>query len=111
MPVKSQKFQLFDSPEQVEPLLQREHWVGSLLERAGDLIQAADQLTKMCQPGALSGLRTLLRSMNAYYSNKIDGQHPLPLEIEQGQHNDYLTDSDKARRQRLAVAHMATEQL
>jgi Fic family protein len=110
MPAKSQNFQLFDSPEQMEPLLPGEHRMGPLLEQAGDLIRAADQLAGMCQPGALAGLRTLLRSMNSYYSNKIEGQHTLPLEIEQALHNDYSTDDDKARRQRLAVAHMATEQ-
>jgi Fic family protein len=54
-------------------------------------------------------LRTLLRAMNSYYSNKIEGQHTLPLELEQALRNDYSQDADKARRQRLAVAHMATE--
>jgi Fic family protein len=58
----------------------------------------------------LSDLRLLLRSMNSYYSNRIEGQHTLPLEIEQALRNDYSQDQDKARRQRLAVAHMATEQ-
>ncbi len=110
MASKSQKFRLFDSPEQMDPLLPGEHRVGPLLEQAGDLIRAADQLAGMCQPGALAGLRTLLRSMNSYYSNKIEGQHTLPLEIEQALRNDYSTDDDKARRQRLAVAHMGTEQ-
>jgi Fic family protein len=110
MHAKSQKFQLYDDPAQMEPLLPGEHRLGPLLEQAGDLIRAADRLGGMCQPGALAGLRTLLRAMNSYYSNKIEGQHTLPLEIEQALHNDYSTDADKARRQRLAVAHMATEQ-
>ena len=109
MTAKSQKFQLLDSPEQMEPLLPGAHRVGPLLEQASDLIRAADQLAGMCQLGALAGLRTLLRSMNSYYSNKIEGQHTLPLEIEQALRNDYSTDDHKARRQRLAVAHMATE--
>jgi Fic family protein len=47
--------------------------------------------------------------MNSYYSNKIEGQHTLPLEIEQALRNDYAQDADKARRQRMALAHMATE--
>lgn len=108
MPI-SQKFELFDNPVQMEPLLPGEHRQGLLLEQAGDLIRAADKLTGMCQPGALTGLRTLLRAMNSYYSNKIEGQHTLPLELEQALRNDYSQDADKARRQRLAVAHMATE--
>jgi Fic family protein len=110
MPAKSQKFQLYDDPAQMEPLLPGEHRLGPLLEQAGDLIREADRLAGMCQPGALAGLRTVLRAMNSYYSNKIEGQHTLPREIEQALHNDYSTDADKARRQRLALAHMATEQ-
>jgi hypothetical protein len=47
--------------------------------------------------------------MNSYYSNKIEGQHTLPLEIEQALRNDYAKDADKARRQRLARAHIETE--
>jgi Fic family protein len=110
MDSKSQKFTLYDHPVQMEPLLPGEHRLGSLLERAHDLIRRADRLSGLCQPGALSGLRHLLRAMNSYYSNKIEGQHTLPLEIEQALRNDYAQDADKARRQRLAVAHMGTEQ-
>jgi Fic family protein len=105
----SQKFQLYDHPTQMEPLLPSEHRIGPLLERAHDLIRKADRLSGWCPPDALPGLRTLLRSMNSYYSNKIEGQHTLPLEIEQALRNDYAQDTDKARRQRLALAHMATE--
>lgn len=105
----SQKFALYNHPAQMEPLLPSEQKLGALLERAGDLIRAADRLTGMCQPGALAGLRGLLRAMNSYYSNRIEGQHMLPLEIEQALRNDYSKDADLARRQRLALAHMATE--
>ena len=107
---KSQTFQLYDQPVQMEPLLPGERRLAPLLEQAHDLFRRADRLTGLCQPGALSGLRRLLRAMNSYYSNKIEGQHTLPLEIEQALRNDYAQDADKARRQRLALAHMATEQ-
>lgn len=109
MPSKSQKFELYDNPIQMEPLLPGEHRLGPLLEQAGDLIRQADRLNGLCQPGSLAGLRRLLRAMNSYYSNKIEGQHTLPLEIEQALRDDYAKDADKARRQRLALAHMATE--
>ena len=110
MSAKSQKFPLFDSPTQMEPLLPGEHMRSALLEQAHDLIRSADQLAGKCQPGALDGLRGLLRAMNSYYTNRIEGQHTLPAEIEQALRNDYSADADKARRQRLAVAHMATEE-
>jgi Fic family protein len=105
----SQKFTLYSHPAQMEPLLPSERTLGALLEQAGDLIRAADRLAGMCQPGALAGLRGLLRAMNSYYSNRIEGQHTLPLEIEQALRNDYSNDADLARRQRLALAHMQTE--
>lgn len=104
-----QTFALYDAPHQMEPLLPGEHKLGPLLEQAHDLQRAADRLTGLCQTGALEDVRRLLRAMNSYYTNKIEGQHTLPLEIEQALRNDYSADADKARRQRLAVAHMATE--
>lgn len=106
---KSQKFQLYDHPSQMEPLLPSEHRLGAVLERAHDLIRRADRLSGWCPTDALPGLRQMLRAMNSYYSNRIEGQHTLPLEIEQALRNDYAQDGDKARRQRLALAHMATE--
>jgi Fic family protein len=93
----------------MEPLLPGEHRLGPLLEMAHDLQREADRLGALCQLDALQDLRVMLRAMNSYYSNKIEGQHTLPLEIEQALRNDYSKDEDRARRQRLAVGHMATE--
>lgn len=105
----SQKFQLYDLPQQMEPLLPGEHKLAALRERAHDVQRAADRLSAVCQPGALTDLRGLLRAMNSYYSNKIEGPHTLPMEIEQALRQDYSSDAEIARRQRLAVAHMLTE--
>jgi Fic family protein len=106
---KSQKFELYNHPSQMEPLLPSEARLAPVLEHAHDLIRQSDRLAGWSRSGALSGLRQLLRAMNSYYTNKIEGQHTLPLEIEQALRNDYAKDADKARRQRLALAHMATE--
>jgi Fic family protein len=109
MPDKSQEFAQYDHPAQMEPLLPSDHTLGTLLEQANDLIRACDQLAGKCQAGALDGLRGLLRAMNSYYTNRIEGQHTLPVEIEQALRNEYAPDADKARRQRLALCHMASE--
>ncbi len=87
-----------------------EHKLGPLLEQAHLLQGSAFRLGGLCQAGALKDLRTLLRAMNSYYTNKIEGQHTLPLEIEQALDGDFSPDADKARRQRLAVAHMDCEE-
>lgn len=106
----SQKFSLYDHPIQMEPLLPAEHRLRPVLECAHDLIRQSERLAGACRAGALPGLRRLLRAMNSYYSNKIEGQHTLPLDIERALRNDYAQDVDRARRQRLAVAHMGTEE-
>lgn len=106
---KSQKFELYNHPVQMEPLLPGETKLTPVLERAHDLIRQADRLAGWRRTGGLPGLQQLLRAMNSYYSNKIEGQHTLPLEIEEALRNDYAQDADKARRQRLALAHIATE--
>lgn len=107
---KSQKFPLYDQPSQMEPLLPGEHALGPLLEQAHELQGAAYKLGGFYAPDALRDLRTLLRAMSSYYTNKIEGQHTLPLEIAQALRGDFSNDADKARRQRLAIAHMACEQ-
>ncbi|MET0311117.1 MAG: Fic family protein, partial [Burkholderiaceae bacterium] len=109
MPPKSQKFELYDHPSQMEPLLPGDHKLGPLLEVAHDLQRAAHRLAGWSQPGALQDVRLLLRAMNSYYTNKIEGQHTLPLEIEDALRNNYSADAERARRQRLALAHMETE--
>jgi Fic family protein len=106
MAAKSQEFQFYEDPVQMEPLLPSERTLAPLLEQAHDLQRAALTLSGTSAPPEL---RLLLRAMNSYYSNKIEGQHALPAEIESALRNDYSSDQDKARRQRRALAHMETE--
>jgi Fic family protein len=106
VPPKSQKFSFYDDPVQMEPLLPGERALPPLLEAAHDLQREA---LKLAGASAPAELRVLLRAMNSYYSNKIEGQHTLPIDIERALRNDYSKDADNARRQRLALAHMETE--
>jgi Fic family protein len=48
--------------------------------------------------------------MNSYYTNKIEGQHTRPADIDRALSNQYDTDVKQARKQRLAVAHMVAEE-
>ncbi len=47
--------------------------------------------------------------MNSYYSNRIEGQHTRPHEIDQALRRDFSQNPDLAARQRLAVAHIDAE--
>lgn len=71
---------LYDSIHQFEPLLPSDAAQSPLLSQAHDLARSALLLASSAVPGEL---RCLLRSMNSYYSNRIEGQHTRPFEIEQ----------------------------
>ena len=107
--MKSKKIKQYDAPHLFEPLLPQEHRMGALLEKASDLIREAASLGASAAPGAAVQLRELLRSMNSYYTNRIEGEHTRPSDIERALLKDFSKKSDVARRQRLAVSHIQTE--
>ena len=97
---------LYNAPHQFEPLLPSAARLEPLLAQAHDLARAATALSS--QPIAAE-LRVVLRAMNSYYSNRIEGQHTRPCELEQALRQDYSHDAKLAARQRLAVAHIEAE--
>jgi Fic family protein len=78
-----------------------------LLAKAHDLARLATTLAGTRVPPEL---RSLLRHMNSYYTNRIEGQHTRPHEIDQALRQDFSKDAALAAKQRLAVAHIAAEQ-
>jgi Fic family protein len=97
---------LYDSVHQFEPLMPSEAAQQPLLAQAHDLARAALQLAGTRAPAEL---RALLRGMNSYHSNRIEGQHTRPFEIEQALRRDFSDNRELAARQRLAVAHIEAE--
>ncbi|MBD9391270.1 Fic family protein [Acidovorax sp. ACV01] len=97
---------MYTSPHQFEPLLPSDARMEPLLTKAHDLSRAATLLAGTRVPPEL---RTLLRSMNSYYTNRIEGQHTRPHEIEQALRKDFSQDAVLAAKQRLAVAHIEAE--
>jgi Fic family protein len=97
---------LYDAPHQFEPLLPSALRQEALLVKAHELARAATALAS--QPIAAE-LRGLLRAMNSYYSNRIEGQHTRPHEIEQALRQNFSHDAGLAARQRLAIAHIDAE--
>lgn len=97
---------MYTWPHQFEPLLPSDARMEPLLTKAHDLSRAATLLAGTRVPPEL---RTLLRSMNSYYTNRIEGQHTRPHEIEQALRKDFSQDAVLAAKQRLAVAHIEAE--
>ena len=98
---------MYTAPHQFEPLLPSDARMEPLLAKAHDLSRAATLLAGTRAPPEL---RSLLRSMNSYYTNRIEGQHTRPHEIDQALRKDFSQDAALAAKQRLAVAHIEAEQ-
>lgn len=98
---------MYTAPHQFEPLMPSDARMEPLLAKAHDLSRAATLLAGTRVPPEL---RTLLRSMNSYYTNRIEGQHTRPHEIDQALRKDFSQDAKLAAKQRLAVAHIEAEQ-
>ena len=109
--MNSQTITQYDSPHQFEPLMPAEPFLAPLLEKAGDLTRKATALGSASGRAAQSELRKLLRSMNSYYTNRIEGEHTRPSDIERALQQDFSANADLARKQRLAVAHIRAETL
>ncbi len=60
-------------------------------------------------PGMISALAHLVRSMNCYYSNLIEGHDTHPIDIERALKGDYSNDPQKRNLQLEANAHIAVQ--
>jgi len=60
-------------------------------------------------PGMIPALATLVRGMNCYYSNLIEGHDTHPVDIERALNNDYSGNNDKRNLQLEAKAHIEVQ--
>ena len=99
-----------ESPALMEPMLPP---AGErrLEDRAFDLIQKASALGGRVPHAVKAGISDLVRSMNCYYSNLIEGHTTHPRDIDRALKNDYSADPKKRDLQREAVAHIYVQQL
>jgi Fic family protein len=98
---------MYTEPHQFDPLMPSEANSEPLLAKAHDLSRMATALAATRVPPEL---RRMLRSMNSYYTNRIEGQHTRPREIDQALKKDFSKNAKLAAKQRLAVAHIEAEE-
>ena len=60
-------------------------------------------------PGLRTALADLVRAMNCYYSNLIEGHDTHPIDIERALKNDYSADREKRNLQLEAKAHIEVQ--
>jgi Fic family protein len=107
--VPPRQLAVYDSPHQFEPLLPSAAAAADLRERGDDIAARSLRLSGGVHPTSLQLLRELVRAMNSYYSNRIEGQGTHPLFIAQALAQEFAERPDIARRQRLALAHIDAE--
>src|ERR1700692_2033583 len=83
---------------------------GALTDLAIDLAGKAAGFRSSLAPGVRTALADLVRSMNCYYSNLIEGHDTHPVDIERALKNDYSADPRKRDLQLEAKAHIAVQQ-
>ena len=81
-----------------------------LNELAFSLAQRSAGLKRALPPSLVASLADLVRSMNCYYSNLIEGHDTHPIDIERALKNDYSADAKKRDLQLEARAHIEVQQ-
>ncbi|MBS0455583.1 MAG: Fic family protein [Proteobacteria bacterium] len=106
--IAPEKVMAFDSVHQFEPLLPVQR-LDELRDITRAIFEKAAALRNAASEPVRDAVREVVRSMNSYYSNLIEGQGTHPINIERALRMDFSTKPDVARRQRLATAHIEAE--
>lgn len=94
---------------EIEPLLPSNP-DNDLEDLAVDLIEKASRLAASLDHKVQKSIGALVRSMNCYYSNLIEGHNTHPRDIERALANDYSSDLNKRTLQFEASAHIELQQ-
>lgn len=100
---------MFEVPSQMEPLFPREN--NTLVDLAMKVYADASRLAGMVHPITRREIARLLRHINSYYSNRIEGEHTSPADIEKAVKKEYSKDEEKKRFQLLSVSHIEVQKL
>ena len=106
--MSSASLEVYSQPHQFEPLLPQTQ-LGGLIERTRTVVEKAYRLQHAVAPSTRAALQDLVRGMNSYYSNRIEGQGTHPGNIERALSADFSATPSVAQRQRIALAHIEAE--
>lgn len=100
---------MYENPNYMEPLYPGKN--KALTELAINVFADASELGGMVHPVVRREITRLLRHINSYYSNRIEGEHTTPADIENAVKRKYSNDENKKRLQLLNVAHIDVQEL
>jgi len=95
----------------IEPMLISENSQHrtALTDQAIELASRSAGFRRSLPTGLLKALADLVRSMNCYYSNLIEGHDTHPVDIERALKNDYNAEPEKRNLQLEAKAHITVQ--
>lgn len=102
--------ELYVHPAALEPLFPTDK-AGELRGSAANLLRKSAQLGGALHPVTRRSVVELLRTMNSYYSNLIEGHNTHPLAIEKALHDDYSADPSLRALQLESRAHIEVQAL
>jgi len=76
-----------------------------------ELTQNAATLAGQIHPKVKQGIGNLIRSMNCYYSNLIEGHHTHPRDIDKALADDYSSKPERRALQKEARAHIEVQEM
>jgi len=82
---------------------------GVLVDLALELAQSSAGLRRSLPKQIVKSLSDLVRGMNCYYSNLIEGHDTHPVDIERALENDYNEDPEQRSLQLEAFAHISVQ--
>ncbi len=99
----------YKSPASMEPMLPKED--GVLQELSLELFKASAWLAGKLHPVTRKAVAGLLKSINCYYSNLIEGHQTHLHDIERALNEDYQEDPEKKALQLESKAHIETQNI
>jgi Fic family protein len=95
---------VYRHPDSMEPLLPKERGA-RLSELTCEILKAAGRLAgQVHSPQVLQRVADLVRGMNCYYSNLIEGHKTTPRDIERALKRDFSQDETQRDNQQLSLA-------
>ena len=98
-----------ETPPRLEPCLP-ESLEPEIVDLIAALSTAAELLGNRLHPKTAASLADLVRVMNCYYSNLIEGHNTMPRDIERALQNQFESNGERRDLQREAVAHIRVQQ-
>ena len=96
---------------QMEPMFPDYTKGPNLSELVIEVIRKSSALSSTLHPVTRQGVVELVRSMNSYYSNQIEGHHTHPADIEKALAKNYSHEPAKRAMQMESVSHIEVQRL